>query len=60
MNITKKKRTHRHREQTSGYQWGEGSGEGQYRGRDEEAKTAGYRRSCMDLLYNMGNTANIL
>lgn len=33
MNITKKKQTHRYREQTSGYQWGEGSGEGQYRAR---------------------------
>ena len=27
VNITKKKQTHRYREQTSGYQWGEGSGE---------------------------------
>ena len=26
MYITKQKQTHRHREQTSGYQWGEGSG----------------------------------
>ena len=33
MNITKKKETHRYREQTSGYQWGEGNGEGQHRGR---------------------------
>ena len=32
VNITKKKQTHRHREQTSGYQGGEGSREGQYRG----------------------------
>ena len=32
MNITKKKQTHRYREQTSGYQWGELWGEGQYRG----------------------------
>ena len=29
MNILKKGQTHRYREQTSGYQWGEGSGEGQ-------------------------------
>ena len=29
----KKKQTHRHTEETSGYQWGEESGEGQYRGR---------------------------
>ena len=26
VNITKKKQTHRRREQTSGYQWGEGRG----------------------------------
>ena len=29
----KKKRTHRYKEQTSGYQRGEGRGEGQYRGK---------------------------
>ena len=33
VNITKKKQTHRYREQTSGYQWGERSGEGKGRGR---------------------------
>ena len=32
VNITEKKQIHRYREQTSVYQWGEGSG-GQYRGR---------------------------
>ena len=32
MNIAKKKQTHRYRKQTSGYQWGEGSWEGQDRG----------------------------
>ena len=32
MTITKQKRTHRYREQTSGYQWGEGREEGQYKG----------------------------
>ena len=31
MNITKQ--THRYREQSSGYQWGEGSGEGEDRDR---------------------------
>ena len=31
--VTKKKQTHRSREQTSGYKWGEGKGEGQYRHR---------------------------
>ena len=33
MSITKQKQTHSYREQTSGYQWGQGKGEGQYRGR---------------------------
>ena len=28
MNKTKKKQIHRYREQTSGYQWGEGKGRG--------------------------------
>ena len=31
MNITKKKQTHRYREQVSSYLWGEGSREGQYK-----------------------------
>ena len=31
--IEQNKNTHRHREQTSGYQWGKGSREGQVRGR---------------------------
>ena len=29
---TKQKQTHRCRDQTSGYHWGEGKGEGQYSG----------------------------
>ena len=33
VNKTKGKQTHRHREQTSGYQWGEGGGKGHDRGR---------------------------
>ena len=33
-NITKKKQTHTYREQTSGYQWGEGRGKRQYRGKE--------------------------
>ena len=33
VNITKKKQTHRYREQTRGSQWGEGRGLGKYRGR---------------------------
>ena len=35
MNKTKWKQTHRNRVQTSGYQWGEGNGKRQYRGRGE-------------------------
>lgn len=31
-NMTKKKKTHKIRKQTSGYQWVQGIGEGQYRG----------------------------
>ena len=34
VNITKKKQTHRHREQTSSYQWGERRREGRYRDRE--------------------------
>ena len=33
VNVTKKKQTHRYREQTSGLPLGRGSGEGQHRGR---------------------------
>ena len=32
VNKTKKNQTHRSREQTSGYQWGEGKGEGKDKG----------------------------
>ena len=32
-NITEKKQSHRCREQTSGYQWGQGRGEWQYKDR---------------------------
>ena len=33
MNLTKKKQTHRYREQTIGYQWGERNREGKDQGR---------------------------
>ena len=33
MNITKQKETHRHREQTSAYEWGEWWKEWQHRGK---------------------------
>ena len=34
MTITQQKQTHRYRKQTSGCHWGEGSEEGQNRGRE--------------------------
>ena len=34
VNITKKKQIHKYKKQTSGYQWGERMGEGQFRGRE--------------------------
>ena len=43
MNITKQKQIHRHRKQTSGYQWGEDWGEGQDRGRGLEVQTTRYK-----------------
>ena len=60
MNITKQKQSHRHGEQTGGYQWGEGCEEQQYRGRGLRDITIRYKISCKDILYNTGNIANIL
>ena len=59
VNITKKTQTHRYKEQTSGYQWGEGRGEGQYRGRGVRG-TIMCKITYKDILYNMGNIASIL
>ena len=39
MNIIKQKLTHRCKEQTSGYQWGEGTGAGQDSVGDKEIQT---------------------
>ena len=39
MNITKQKKTHRYREQTSGYQWGKERGRGKIGVGDEEVQT---------------------
>ena len=36
VNKTKKKQTHRYREETSSYQWGEGKEKGQDRGRGKK------------------------
>ena len=41
MTITKKKQAHRYREQTSGYQWGEGRSKGQ--DRSYEVQTTMYK-----------------
>ena len=57
MYITKQKQTHRHRKQTSGYQWGEERGEGQIRG---------MRLLCIkqirskDILYSTGKYSHYL
>ena len=48
MNITKKKQTHRYREKTSGYQWGDGCGEGQDSGRGLEIQTVLYKISKLE------------
>ena len=41
--ITKQKQTHRYTEQTSGYQWGEGRGEGQDKDRGLKVHTTMYK-----------------
>ena len=38
VNITKKKQSHRYREQNSSYQWGEGRWDGQYWGREVKVR----------------------
>ena len=49
VNKSKKKQIHRYREQTSGYQWGEG--EGQHRGGGEKGVIMGlYEIMCVKLL----------
>ena len=56
VNITKKKQTHRYREQTGGYQLGVcniGVGE-------REVQTIGHKIGYKDELYNIGNIVNIL
>ena len=43
MYTAKQKQTRRYRRQTSGYQWGDGSGEGQERVWDQEVQTTMYK-----------------
>ena len=49
-----------HREQISGYQWGESREGGQYRGRDKKEQTTMYKISYKYILYSTGYKANIL
>ena len=53
-NITENKQMHGYREQTSVYQWGEESWEGQYRSRGEGVQTIRYKISYKYILYNTG------
>ena len=55
VNITKKKKTHRYKEQTSGYQLG-----GVWRRDMERYKLLGVRWVQGCILYNTGNRANII
>ena len=60
MNVTKKLQTHRHREQTRGYQWEERRGDVKDEEGELEVQTIRHKISYKDLLYNTGNTANTL
>ena len=56
VNTTEKKQTYRHREETSGYQWGEGNiGVGDYK-----VQIISYKISYKDILYNTRKVAIIL
>ena len=59
-NNNKKQQTHRYREQTSGYHWGEGREEGEIGEGEKKVQTVRYKISYTDTLSNTGNTANIL
>ena len=59
MNITKRKQTHRCREQPSGYQWGEGRGRGKKDVGEGKAQTAGYKIGS-GMYYNAGSITNVL
>ena len=49
VDITKKKQTHRYREQTSGYQR---EGEGHIRAGERDRQTIGYKIGCKRVFYN--------
>ena len=54
MNVMKKKQTHKYGEKTGSYQWREG------RGKQHKGEAIGCKIGYKDVLYNMGNRANIL
>ena len=56
----KKEMTHRYREQTTGYWWGEGREQGLHRGRGEEVQIITYKIIHKNILHSIGNIANIL
>ena len=58
--ITKQKQTHRFREQTSSYQWGERRGRGRIGVGGKDVQTIRFKISYKDVLYNTGNIASIL
>ena len=60
VNITKKKQTHRYREQISGYQWGEGEGVGQDRGKGSRGTTTKYKINKIQDVIRTGNIGNVL
>ena len=60
VNVRKKKQTYRYREQTTGYWWGEGREQGLHRGRGEEVQIITYKIIHKNILYSIGNIANIL
>ena len=61
MNATKKKQTHRYREQTSGYQWGEGRGRCKIGVRDYEVQTIMYKiNKLQGCIVHTGTIARIL
>ena len=57
MKQIKQKQTHKYREQTCGYQWGEESSEGQGRSRGLIVQIIMYK---MNKINSTGNIANIL
>ena len=58
VNKTKKKHTHRYREQTSIYQWAKGRGNTGFG--DYEMQTIRHKISFKNIVYNVGTTVHIL